>query len=226
LITQVLGLSATLLAAVFLFPQIASLIWERDTRGVSMTWAIFGVVTNAAWVAYLLQEGLWLPSFAPATAVVTYGLLAVVLAQLGARHRWGWGLGYSAALALVGLLGGTPALGAVLVVTPAIQLAPEIAAVYRHPYPRGVSPSTWGLGAAEAVCWGGYGLLVGDLALVGYGLVTSAGSTLILARRWTTRTPRQVPRPRSATSTRPSLIAVAAASPRLAAVSFRRMLDT
>ena len=106
MITQVLGLSATLLAAVFLFPQIASLIWERDTRGVSMTWAIFGVVTNAAWVAYLLQEGLWLPSFAPATAVVTYGLLAVVLAQLGARHRWAWGLGYSAALALVGLLGG------------------------------------------------------------------------------------------------------------------------
>lgn len=191
-----------------------------------MTWAVFGVITNAAWVTYLLQESLWLPVLAPAAAVGTYGLLVVIIARIGRGRGWVWWVGYAVGLALAGVFGGRPVLGAVLVFTPVIQLAPEITAVYRHPHPGGVSPSTWGLSAGEALCWGAYGLLAGDFALVGYGLVTSAGSISILGRWWATRARVQVLRPRSATSTRPTWIAMASGSPRFAAVSLRRMFET
>ena len=43
------------------------------------------------------------------------------------------------------------------------------------------------IAAAEALLWGGYGWLVADLPLIGYGVVTVFGSALILARCWATR---------------------------------------
>lgn len=223
--TQALALSASLLAATFLIPQIVRLIRLGDTRGVSMTWAVFGVTTNLAWVWYLVNEGLWMPAWAPALAVGTYGLLALFLARRRATPRWGSCLAYSAFLVAAALAGNT-VLGALLVVTPAVQLSPELAAVYRHPNPRGVSSATWWLCVAEAVCWGAYGLLMADPALVGYGIVTTVGSLMIVARSRSTRVGAHGLEPRSARSTRPSLIAFAAASPRLAAVSLRRMLET
>ena len=55
-------------------------------------------------------------------------------------------------------------------------------AVFRTKRPTGVAPSTWALLAAIGLTRGSYGWLVGDLALIGYGLVTCLGSMLILVR--------------------------------------------
>lgn len=226
MITQLLGVGATVLAGGFLIPQIARLVRSRDTRGVSVTWAVFGVITNVAWVSYLVVEDLWLPALAPAIAVISYTILAFALMRMKAGSCRAWWPLYAASLALAGWCGGAHTVGIVLALTPLIQLAPEIYVVYRQVQPSGVSPATWGLSAGEALCWGAYGALVGDPALVGYGVVTSVGSALILVRWWSRRVSAQSLRPRSAMSTRPSRIAVAAASPRLAAVSLRRMFET
>lgn len=207
-----LGVIATVLAAVFLIPQIGRLMTSRDVNGVSMTWAVFGVVTNTAWVFYLVPAGLWVAALAPGVAVVSYGMLAAMIARVKRHRGWIWKAGvYTGILVGTYLLGDAYALGVLLALTPVMQLTPEIVAVYRDPSPTGVSPRTWMLAACEAICWGAYGTIVGDLALVGYGLVTSTGSGLILGRWWAVVRRGQPSLAKSAISTRPSLIAVAAA---------------
>jgi len=186
MMSQALAVSASFLAAIFLIPQIVRLVRTGDTSGVSLTWAVFGVITNLSWVWYLASERLWMAAFAPALAVGTYAILVLILARRGAILRWGWCFAYSTVL-LTAALAGNAVLGSLLVVTPAVQLMPELTAVYLHPSPRGVAESTWWLCATEAVCWGIYGPLVGDSALVGYGIVTCVGSLLIVARSRSTR---------------------------------------
>jgi len=186
MVSQVLAVSASILAATFLVPQIVRSVRTGDTRGVSLTWAVFGVLTNVSWVVYLANERLWIAGFAPALAVCTYGILVVLLSRRGAVMHWGWCLAYSAVL-VAATLSGNHVLGSLLVVTPVVQLIPELSAVYLHPRPHGVAEATWWLCAAEAVCWGAYGLLMGDSALVGYGIVTSLGSLMIVSRTRSTR---------------------------------------
>lgn len=107
MVEPVLAAAATVLAAVFLVPQIVRLVVQRDAAGVSPTWAAFGVVTNAAWVAYLGANGLWAAAAAPALAVVTYGITLVVLVPLDHRGAWAWSSClYGTALALVGVHAG------------------------------------------------------------------------------------------------------------------------
>jgi uncharacterized protein with PQ loop repeat len=72
---------------------------------------------------------------------------------------------------------------------------PGVIAVYGTRRPTGVAPATWVIAAAEALLWGGYGWLVADLPLVGYGVVTVIGSVLILARCWATRSRVLITRP-------------------------------
>lgn len=183
---------ATILAAVFLVPQIARLSIRGDTRGVSPTWAGFGLVTNLAWVAYLWQQEMWVPSIAPGIALISYGITVVVIARLDKTRRGvRSSLLFSAVLAVIGSFGGVTALGLALAVTPLVQVAPELAAIYRERHPVGVSPVTWALAAAEAVLWGIYGWGAGDPALLGYGLSTAAASLLILGR-WAATHPRWV----------------------------------
>ena len=43
----------------FLVPQISKLIRTEDSAGVSTTWAALGLVTNAGWFAYMINQNLW-----------------------------------------------------------------------------------------------------------------------------------------------------------------------
>jgi uncharacterized protein with PQ loop repeat len=179
---------ATFLAAVFLIPQIVRLLVRRDTTGVSTTWAGFGLVTNTAWVVYLSERAMWAPLMAPAIALVTYGITLAVVVRLDHSRRWvGHSCLYVLLLAATAPFGGVGALGLALALSPVIQVAPELAAVYRERHPSGVSPITWTLAGMEAILWGIYGWLVSDTALLGYGLVTCFASMLILGRWMATR---------------------------------------
>lgn len=180
--------AANLLAGVFLIPQILRLARTGDTAGVSSTWAAFGALTNTTWVIYLAMIGLWAAAIAPALAVLAYTITVRFLVRGDFRRSWIWLSGlYAFLFSVVAGLGGTDALGPVLALTPVVQLAPGMTSVFREAHPTGVSPVTWGLGLCEAVLWGVYGWLVSDMALVGYGLVTCAGSILILGRLIATR---------------------------------------
>jgi uncharacterized protein with PQ loop repeat len=185
-----LAATATGLAAVFLVPQIVRLVTRRDASGVSPVWAAFGVITNAFWVGYLGMMNLWAAAAAPALAVVTYSVMLVVLVPLDRGSGWlRTSLGYAVVLAAIGPVAGLGMLGLALSLTPAVQLAPQVIGVFREERPTGVSPTTWSLAIAEAVLWGCYGWLMRDAALIGYGLVTSVGSVLILGR-WLVTWPR------------------------------------
>lgn len=185
-LTTALALTGTGLAGVFLLPQIRRLVVAGDTSGVSPAWAAFGVVTNSAWILYLVAQRLWVPALAPALAVLTYGSLLAVMGRIGFGDRWAVPVtAYTGSLTAVALVAGLDGLAVVLVLTPVVQIMPEVGAVFRHASLWGVSPATWLLGMGEAVCWGWFGLLVGDGALVGYGVVTGVGSAVILVRWWT-----------------------------------------
>ncbi len=185
--------SATGLTAVFLFPQIVRISRSGDTSGLSTTWAGYGLITNLAWILYLGTLGLWAAMTAPALAVVTYGIILIGLVTRTPGARWMWATaGYSAVLSAAWIVGGVEALGLVLVLAPVVQMTPALWAAHRTRCPTGISPATWALSGAEALLWGWYGWLVADLALLGYGLVTAAGSLLIL-RRWLATRPRLRP---------------------------------
>lgn len=184
---DVLALFGNALAATFLIPQIVRLIGRRDPVGVSATWAGFGVVANAAWVFYLASHGMRVPLLAPALALLFYGVTLALVARLGRADHWVWhSTAFMIVIGLAVLVGGLAALGLCLALTPAIQVAPALVAVFKERHPTGLSPGTWTLAAAEALLWGLYGWLIADNALFGYGVVTTVASLVVLGRwAWT-----------------------------------------
>jgi hypothetical protein len=185
----------TVLAFVFLVPQIVRVLVGRDVRGLSPTWAAFGLVTNLAWTAYLASRALWPAITAPVLALAGYGMTLWLVAARAADRAWvRASVAYEALLLAILFLWGWAGLGVALALTPAIQLTPAVLAAYRSARPEGLSPLTWALMVAEAVMWGGFGLLTADVALIGYGAITAVGSGLVLGRSLLTR-PKISPAP-------------------------------
>ncbi len=185
MLEQYVAAAGTILSGAILVPQIARLIRRRQTAGVAVTWAAFGLVTNVSWVIYLGVLDLWVAAIAPGFAVVTYAIVLRLVAPTG-RHAWlVIAVGYGVVLAAIGIIGGIADFGITLAVVPAVQLSPQLVAVYREACPAGVSPITWIISICEAGIWSVYGLMIGDTALIGYGVVTSAGSALVLGCWWT-----------------------------------------
>jgi uncharacterized protein with PQ loop repeat len=180
---EIVAVAGTVLAALFLVPQIVRLRSRRDATGLSLGWAALGTTTNAAWIAYLGALGHWEAVPAPALATVAYATTLTLVATLDRRRSQAWmPVAWTAALLLLAHVGGTEVVGPLLSVAATLQIAPAIVAVFRSESPSGVSPATWLLAVAEAGAWAVYGQLVGDSALLGYGLGTMAGSALIVGR--------------------------------------------
>jgi hypothetical protein len=180
-VTGFIATAATVLAGGFLLPQIIRVVRSGDIAGVSPAWAGFGLVTNLAWVLYLGRNGIWGAVLAPGVAVLAYGTtLGVIRGRAGPWAKFS--VVYAAVLAGLAAGAGLAGVALFLILAPVIQLAPAVAAAYRSRFPSGLSPVTWALSLAEAALWGVYGWMVADTALVGYGLVTSAGSLLVLFR--------------------------------------------
>jgi uncharacterized protein with PQ loop repeat len=178
----------TVLAVVFLVPQIVRVLIGRDVRGLSPSWASFGVLTNLAWVAYLASRGLWPAITAPFLALAGYTVTLWLVASKAADKAWvRASVAYETLLLAIVFLWGWAGLGVALALTPAIQLTPAVLAAYRSARPEGLSPMTWALMVVEAVMWGGYGWLTADIALIGYGAVTAIGSGLVVGRSLLTR---------------------------------------
>lgn len=179
---------ATIVAWWSLIPQIRRLIRTGDPTGVSGTWPAIGLVSNAAWSAYLLSQQLW--AAVPATTVMVV-FMGVVLRTL---HRAGLQLAAAAARGLVtaGALavtygaGSWDLLGFVLGWAYIPQLAPAVWAAYRTSRPTGVSVGTWALIGFEGILWWVYGALLDDTPVVIFGAVGVVAAVLILLRVGTT----------------------------------------
>ena len=190
MLASVAVVSATVLAAVGLVPQVAKLIRTRIPDGVSVTWAAFGVVTNLAWTVYLTSQRLWLALPSVVLIVAAYLATVAILWRLGAPRRFTTILSaiWAGTLTLVGITLGWPGLGIVLGFSYAVQVAPGIWVAYRTARPDGIAPATWVIGFVEGMLWGYYGWWHADLPLMLFAVVAGVASIAMLARYATTRT--------------------------------------
>lgn len=176
--------AATVLAAWQLVPQVVKLRRVALPAGLSPTWALLGISTNVAWVAYRWSQGLWLGLPSPVIAAVLY--VATLWLLVGSKPNLRWaglaGALWFCCVAGAAAIGGWVLVGTVLGLSSGLQAAPSIWAAYRSRRPVGIAPSLWIIGLAQAVLWGYYGWANADLALVLYGITLSLAALLILGR--------------------------------------------
>lgn len=199
--TQILAtvalVAATVLAGLSLIPQIVKLVRTRDPSGVSATWPAIGLVTNGAWSAYLIHEGLWPASISTLLMVLFYGVVLWALARAGRPIRGSLGRGatWLAALVIVTATAGWFTLGTVLGLSQFLQVAPALITAYRTHRPTGIAPATWWIAGSEGLLWGYYGWFHADVPIMIFAAtyVTTAG--LMLGRYHAVVRPSNRPRP-------------------------------
>jgi uncharacterized protein with PQ loop repeat len=176
---------ATILAVGSLVPQAVRLLRTRDIAGVSVLWTALGTITNLAWFAYALARGLWAGVPATLATAAFYGFLFVTLVRFGGRPGAALrgGIAWAMLLTAVTVIGGWSALGAVLGVSYAVQIAPSLWTAWRTYAPTGIAPGTWVLFLVQVVLWGYYGLEEQDWAIKGFAL-TGIVSSLLMLVRW------------------------------------------
>jgi uncharacterized protein with PQ loop repeat len=184
LVANVAVVAATLLTWVSLIPQLVKLARTGDPEGVSATWPAIGLVSNVAWVVYLSGRGLWAAVPAAVVMALFYGLVIRALALAGKPIRAAVIRGLLWSVGVTGLTvgAGWDGLGAGLVWSYAVQVAPAVYGVYRSSAPTGVSAGTWWIVTAEAALWGVYGWLLADLPIVAYAVVGITSGAVILIR--------------------------------------------
>jgi hypothetical protein len=90
--------------------------------------------------------------------------------------------------AVVGVLGAALALGVVA------TAGPQVWRAIRQSDLRGIAPATWFVAMADALSWGLYGVVIGDRALDGYGVVLFTSAAIVLGRiAWTGGRQRHTP---------------------------------
>lgn len=171
------------LAVVLTFVRLGSQPWHnlRSGRldGVSATSLGNNLVSDMCWLWFGLQAGL-APVWIVALLVIPIDVLSMVVVR-SRIDKWtvvssaGWG----AALVGAWWIAGVRGLGALLVVSVAVIMVPQLTAVIRYPRLTGLSLVTVGLSLADAAVWGAYGAMVGDTALVFYGIVLAIGAMVI-----------------------------------------------
>jgi len=186
---------ASILAVASLVPQAVRLLRTHDIVGVSVLWTALGTVTNLAWFAYAVARGLW--AGVPATIVTAcfYGFLFVMLVRFGgvARAAVRGGVAWGVFLTGLTVIFGWSALGAVLGVSYAVQVAPSLWTAWRTYMPTGIAPGTWVLVSIQVVLWGYYGVEERDWAIKGFALTGIVASSLMLLRWAMTRTRQPQP---------------------------------
>lgn len=180
-------------AVVFTFLRLGSQPWHnlrsRQVEGLSAAAVGNNLVSEVGWLCYGLAVGLT-PVWVVAAILLPVDLLTVWVVRSRIDRTavvtttvW--------SLALVGawVVGGAPGLGAVLVVSVAVILFPQVVAVLRLSQLGGLSLVTMGFAMADAVAWAAYGLAVGDATLVVYSVVLATGTGIITWRVVATRRP-------------------------------------
>jgi len=186
---------ATILAVGSLVPQAVRLLRTHDIVGGSVLWTALGGVTNLAWFAYALARELWAGVPATLATACVYGFLFVTLVRFGGRTGAATlgGAAWAVLLVSVTLVGGWSALGAVLGLSYAVQVAPSLWTAWRTYAPTGISPGTWLLFLIQVVLWGYYGVEEQDWAIKGFAVIGILSSSLMLLRWAMTRSRRPQP---------------------------------
>lgn len=196
LLVPTLLVVANLTGAGMIVPQVVRLARTHRLDGVSLPWAGVGIAMNLWWLAYAVAEQVW--GIAPVSlgGLVLYAVIVGQVLQIrgiGASRDIVVGAVGIAWLPVVGLLaGGWPGAGLAIGLCYAIQFAPAAWEAMRAANVDGIAPLTWILAWVEAAIWFGYGLHLGDGALIAGGGGGTVMATVILAAR-TIRSSRPTP---------------------------------
>ncbi len=186
LVVPALVAVANVLGAGMIVPQVIRLHRRRTTTGLSGPWIGVGIAMNTWWIAYAVQGRLWGIAPVSAASLVLYLIIAAQYANLEGRRALLPVAGGAVALGSVPLaaliVSGWPGAGVAIGAAYAVQFAPAAVSAIRAAAPTGVSPTTWTMAWAEAVIWFGYGIHIGDAALVIGGIGGAAMATVIVAR--------------------------------------------
>jgi uncharacterized protein with PQ loop repeat len=175
---------ATVAFLVRLVPQPVRLMRTGVPDGVSPMAVLNMAITELAWLLYGLIEGL-VPVWAVSLPAIPLGLWTVVLLRrrFTTRDLIGSGLWL---LAIV-IAWATGTLAVVLAASVFVNYGPQVVTAIRGRHLEGLAPTTWWLALADASLWGAYAVAVGDPALVGYCVILTVSSLIILGRIWRTR---------------------------------------
>lgn len=177
---------ATILAVVGGLPQLHRVAVGRDGRGVSVGACAIGVANEALWIAYALHQGLWGAVPEAVLMVATNVGLVVWLRRAGAggwRPAVGAAALWFAVFVAVAVTFGAVAVGVLLGVAYAVQVAPAVWTAWRTHCPSGVAGATWAAMLVESVLWGVYGLHHGDPATSVLAITGLAASSALLLRK-------------------------------------------
>ena len=180
-----LSLVASAIFLIRLLPQPARLWRTGVTAGVSPVAAANAVTSASAWLAYGLLHGLvvvWVVSVA--ALVPGVWTVALLRREFGRSEVLAAGAVVSAFVlaAALGVLGAALALGVL------VTAGPQVWRAIRQSDLRGIARATWFVAIADALLWGSYGLVIGDRALEGYGVVLATSAAIVLGRvAWTSR---------------------------------------
>jgi uncharacterized protein with PQ loop repeat len=180
----VLGVVASAVFVVRLLPQPVRLARTGVPDGVSPLMALNVALTEPAWLIYGLSAGL-VPVWAVSLTALPLAVWTVVL--LRRRISRLDLLGAGVWLAMLLLAWGVGIVGVMLTVSVVVNCAPQVWTALRSSDLEGVASTTWQLAIVDALCWGAYGLAVGDVALVGYTAVLLTSAVIILVRIAQTR---------------------------------------
>lgn len=190
---QWLGWLAAIAFVARLVPQPVKLWRTGLPTGVSMLAVLSGVVTDVGWILYGVTSDhvqIWLVS----VVALVPGIWTAVLMW---PHRTRAAL-IGASLWLVLVVATLPlgAIGSVLAVSVVVNHGPQVWKVLRESDLSGIAVGTWGLAIVDATLWGSFGVLEGDRALIGYGVVLLACAIIVLGRvHWTARHRPTTPHP-------------------------------
>jgi hypothetical protein len=183
------ALMATVVSIACTWPQLGRIRRTGDIAGVSVTAAMLTVGSELGWTAYLGGEGLWSAVPEGVFNIAANILLAIAVVRAGgsARSARGAAASWLVVIFAARALGGPTALAALLGAAYAVQLTPAVFTAWRTWSPSGIAVSTWTLRLTEAVLWGVYGHVRGDLPLVLFGVFGTVESCAVLLRKYLTR---------------------------------------
>lgn len=158
---------------------------RNDARGVSvLSWAT-ALSVHVLWTTYGFMENI--PSGIVANVATGFGAMAVLLAlhrqdtpALGQEFTILVICGSAAGAAYVAF--GAVGVGTVAVVVGMAMFIPQAIAVYTNASTTGVSRVTWMLALAATLCWGWYGIGIGNVVVFLPTVVVAPVSVIILAR--------------------------------------------
>ncbi len=186
MLEPILTAMALVLAIVQPVPQVLRVLRGGRIAGVSGSTTWLGFALNAGWLAYGAAQGLLPLLVLSAVYAMGYGAVGILLVSRGNRS----GIGVAAVVAAFGALlvvaAGWTALGTVLALAVGVQFLPQVVEAWRGTDLSGLAPGTYVVAAVDGVVWGGYGLVIGDLPLVVYGVIMCSVAVLVLVplHRW------------------------------------------